>query len=111
MTTYDDSLLAARFAALAPEPLAGNWDDVLRRSGVARETPGRLGRVGAFRGQRRRRLLVLAAAALVVVVATASALAVRAFIVDRGFVGVPPEGATPSSPESGDLVVEWSSFA
>ena len=111
MTTYDDNLLAARFAALAPEPLAGNWDDVLRRSGVARETPGRLGRVGAFRGQRRRRLLVLAAAALVVVVATASALAVRAFIVDRGFVGVPPEGATPSSPESGDLVVEWSSFA
>ena len=29
MSTYDDSLLAARFAALAPEPLAGNWGDVL----------------------------------------------------------------------------------
>ena len=25
MTTYDDNLLAARFAALAPEPLAGDW--------------------------------------------------------------------------------------
>jgi len=108
MTTYDDSLLTARFAALAPEPLAGNWDDVLRRSDVAQESPWRLGRLVAFRGQRRRRLLVLAAAALVVVVATASALAVRAFIVDRGFVGVPPEGATRSSPEKGELVVAWS---
>jgi hypothetical protein len=107
MSTYDETLLAARFAALAPEPLPGDWADVLRRSGVAQQRPWRLGRFGAFRGRRRRRVLVLAAAALVVVVATACALAVRAFIVDRGFIGLPPKGATPSAPESGELVVQW----
>jgi hypothetical protein len=107
MTTYDDNRLASRFAALAPDPLPGDWADVLCRSGVAQEKPWRLGRLGAFRGRRRRRLLVFAAATLVVVVATASALAVRAFIVDRGFIGVPPEGATPSTPESGELVLQW----
>ena len=31
MSPSERSLVAARFAALAPEPLAGNWDDVLRR--------------------------------------------------------------------------------
>ena len=108
MTTYDDNLLASRFAALAPEPLPGDWADVLRRSGVAQQ---KLGHFGAFRGRRRRRLLVLAAAALVIVVAAASALAVRAFIVDSGFVGLPPEGATPSAPDSGDLIVESFAFA
>jgi hypothetical protein len=107
MTTYEDNLLAARFAALAPEPLPGDWADVLRRSGVARQKPWRLGRFGAFRGRHRRHLLVLAAATLVVVMATASALAVRAFIVNRGFIGVPPEGAMPSTPESGELVLQW----
>jgi len=51
---------------------------------------------------------VLAVAALVVAVGTASAIgSVRDFILDRGFVGVPPEGATPSAPESGELVVLW----
>ena len=29
MSTYDDSLLGTRFALLAPEPLAGSWEDVL----------------------------------------------------------------------------------
>ena len=65
MSTYDDSLLAARFAALAPEPLAGDWDDVLDRAGAARN--GR--RARRSRGPGRRRLLVvLAAVALAAVV-------------------------------------------
>ena len=53
----------------------------------------------------RRRLVALAAAVLVVVVGTASAFAIRAFIVDKGFIGLPPVGATPSTPESGELVL------
>ena len=101
MTTYDDNLLAARFAALAPEPLAGNWDDVLDRAG-AQKVGGPLGRFRAAQGRRRRRLVVLAAVALVAV-ATASAFAVRAFVIDKGIVGLPPVGATPSTPESGVL--------
>jgi hypothetical protein len=36
MSTYERSLVAARFAALAPEPVAGNWDDVLRRAAEPR---------------------------------------------------------------------------
>ena len=31
----------------------------------------------------------------------------RDFILDRGFIGLPPEGATPSAPESGELVLHW----
>ena len=51
MSTYDDNLLAARFAALAPEPLPGNWDDVLD-TGRRSESPSaarapRAGTVGA----------------------------------------------------------------
>ena len=54
----------------------------------------------------RRGLLALVAAALIVVVGTASAIGgVRALILDRGFIGLPPDGATPSAPESGELVV------
>jgi hypothetical protein len=54
----------------------------------------------------RRGLLALVAAALIVVVGTASAIGgVRAFILDQGFIGLPPMGATPSAPESGELVV------
>ena len=101
MTTYDGNSLAARFAALAPEPLAGNWDDVLDRAG-ARKVRGPLGPFRAAQGRRRRLLVVLAAVALVVV-ATASAFAVRAFVIDKGIVGLPPVGATPSTPESGVL--------
>ena len=40
-----------------------------------------------------------------VVVASASALAVRAFIIDKGFIGIPPAGATPSTPTRGELVL------
>ncbi len=104
MTTYEDTLLAARFAALAPEPLAGNWDEVLDRAGAARKGRGWHERSRALQGRRRRLLVVLAAIALVAV-ATASAFAVRAFFLDRGFIGLPPKGATPSSPENAELVL------
>ena len=80
---------------LPPTPGSADWEDVLRRS-------------GARRGGRRR-VIALAAAVLVVVVGTASAFGgVRAFFLDRGFVGLPPEGATPSSPASGELeIYNW----
>jgi hypothetical protein len=105
MSAYDESLLAARFAALAPEPLPEDWADVLRRSGVAQQKPWRLGRFGAL-GGRRRRLVVLAVAALVVIIGTASAIgSVRDFILDKGFIGLAPLGATPSTPESGELEI------
>ena len=61
-----------------------------------------------WRRPRRRRIVVFAATALVAVVGTASAFStVREFILDRGFIGLPPEGATPSSPESGEVVLRW----
>jgi hypothetical protein len=103
MTTYDDNLLAARFAALAPEPLPGDWDDVVGRAGVARGGS----RPAALRMRSRRRLLVVLAAAALVAVVAASALAVRAFVLDKGFIGLPPVGATPSTPETGKLVLHW----
>ena len=101
MTTYDDNLLAARFAALAPEPLAGNWDDV-RRQGRRSEGPP-TARAPWHVPARRRRLLVVLAAWRSSRWSAASAFAVRAFVLDKGFVGLPPVGATPSTPESGVL--------
>jgi hypothetical protein len=98
MTTYDDNLLATRFAALAPEPLAGSWDEVLDRAGARTERRPLRPRVGS----RRRPLVVFAVVALVAVV-TASAIAVRAFVIDKGIVGLPPVGATPSTPVRGEL--------
>lgn len=78
---------------LPSAPGSADWEDVLRRS-------------GARHGSRRRRLVVLAAAVLVVAVGSASAIGgVRAFFLDRGFIGLPPEGATPSSPASGKLEI------
>jgi hypothetical protein len=102
MSTYEDTLLAARFAALAPEPLAGNWNEVLDKAGAARKGRRWPERSRVLQGRRRRRLVVFAAVALVAV-ATASAIAVRAFVIDKGIVGLPPVGATPSTPESGVL--------
>ena len=108
MSAYEDKRLASRFAAVAPEPLLGDWDDVLGKAGA-----GRTGRTWRERsrtgeGRRRRRIAVLAAASLVAVVGTASAFStVREFVLDRGFVGLPPVGAKPSAPESGELVLRW----
>ena len=72
------------------------------REALVSPWPSRSGRPG------RRRLLALAVAALVVTVGTASAIgSVRDFILDRGFVGLPPVGATSSTPQSGELVIRW----
>ena len=91
MSTYEDNLLTAQFAALAPGPLPGDWDDVLTRSGTYKQ---------------RRRAFVVLVAAVVVAVAAASALAVRAYL-DKGFVGLPPQGAAPSTPQKGTLVLSY----
>jgi hypothetical protein len=57
---------------------------------------------------RRVRMVAFVAAALIVLVGTASAIGgVREFVLDRGFTGLAPVGATPSSPESGELVVHY----
>jgi hypothetical protein len=48
--------------------------------------------------------------ALVTVVTASAISGVRELILDRGFVGLSPVGATPSAPESGELVVR-SEFA
>ena len=104
MSTYEDSLLATRFAALAPKSLAGDWDDVLVRAGMTRTSRPR---PRGLPRRRRRFLVVLAVMALVVAVGTAAAFGIRAVVLDRGFVGLPPVGATPSAPESGDLVLHW----
>jgi len=106
MSTYEDNLLAARFAALAPEPLAGDWADVVGRAGVARKGR-RLLRRSDRPWSRRRLVVALAVAALVVAVGTASAFGIRAFFLDQGFIGLPPEGATPSAPERGKLVLSF----
>ena len=92
MSTYEESLVAARFAALAPAPLEGSWDEVLDRAGAGKDR-GRPKHSRVGQGRRRRLLVVLAVVALVAVV-SASAFAVRAFFIDKGIVGLPPVGAT-----------------
>jgi len=87
------------------DPIADLRRELLSAADRQREAaiPARTGRTLG-----RRRVFALVAAALVAVIVTATGFsAVRAFILDRGFIGVPPEGATPSSPEKGELVVAW----
>jgi hypothetical protein len=55
----------------------------------------------------RRRKVVVLVAVTFLLVATACAFGVRALILDEGFVGVPPDGATPSTPEWGELVLSY----
>lgn len=105
MTTYEDNLLSARFAAVAPDPLPGDWADVVARAGVARTSSPRLKHSGAFR--RRRLVVALVVVALVAVVTATAIGGVREFILDRGFLGLAPEAATPSTPESGELVLHY----
>jgi hypothetical protein len=100
MSTYDDTLLVARFAALAPEPLPGDWGDIVDRVGKARPRRRRLPAL-----PRRRGLVVVLAAIAAVAVISATALAVRAYFIESGFIGIPPAGATASTPETGRLVL------
>jgi hypothetical protein len=107
VSMYDDSGLSGRFAALAPEPLPGHWDDVLERAGTARNGRQRLERFRALRGRRRRLVVVLAALVLAAAATTAGWAIVHEVVLHKGFVGLPPVGATPSAPESGELVIQY----
>jgi hypothetical protein len=107
MSTYEHDLLTARFAALAPRALPGDWDDVLDRAGAVRPRRRRLAR-SLWRGGRRRKLVVaLAVSVLVAAVSAAAYGTVRIIFLDRGFVGLPPVKATPSAPQSGELVLSF----
>jgi hypothetical protein len=99
MSTYEANPLAARFSALGPESFPADWQDVLGRAGLARREAS---------SRRRRLVIALAVLAIVAAVAAAAYGTVRVVFLDKGFIGVPPVGATPSSPESGDLeIVYW----
>jgi hypothetical protein len=77
---------------ILPAPAGpADWDEVMER-------------FAAHRDRRRRRRVLLAVAALVVAVGTTSALAVRAYVFHQS-VGLAPEGATPSTPKHGELVL------
>jgi hypothetical protein len=89
MTDLDRASLDRIMPAVAGAP---DWNDVLGRSRAH---------------ERRQRVITLAAAALVAVIATASAFGVRAFVLDKGFIGLPPVGATPSAPENAELVLSY----
>ena len=89
MSELDRTRLDRVLPAVASAP---DWADVLGRSRVH---------------ERRRRMVVLAIAALAAAVTTASALGVRAFVLEKSFIGLPPEGAIPSSPERGKLVLDY----
>ena len=107
MSMYDDSELSGRFAALAPEPLSGNWDEVLDRAGTARNGRQRFERSRAVPGRRRRLVVVLAALALATAAATAGWAIVREVVLHKSFIGLPPVEATRSAPESGELVIQY----
>jgi hypothetical protein len=89
MSMHEEALLAARFVALAPEPLEGDWDDVLERAARARDSGRRLaGRPQAYRG--RRRLVAFAVVALVLAAGASTAFALRAYVLHQGIVGLAP---------------------
>jgi hypothetical protein len=104
---YEDSRLSGRFAALAPEPLSGNWEDVLDRAGAARNGRERLKRFNALPIRRRRLVFVLAALALATALTTAAWAIVRELVLDKGFIGLPPVGATSSTRKSEELVIQY----
>jgi hypothetical protein len=102
MVEFKDALLARLLAELCP----------VAEARPHRDRPWRVHSLPAVRWRHghRRRVVVLAAVALVVVVGAASALAVRAYVLDQGIVGLPPLGAAPSAPKKGELVFS-STFA
>ena len=68
-----------------------------------------LERFRAVPGRRRRLVVVLAAVALATAITTAGWAIVREVVLHESFVGLPPVGATPSAPESGELVIQYRS--
>lgn len=92
MTDLDHASLD-RLLPATPGP--ADWDDVLSRW-------------GAYQARRRRRLVIAFAVAAALVAMTAAAFgAVRIFVHHKGFIGLPPLGATPSSPANGELVLHY----
>jgi hypothetical protein len=69
--------------------------------------PRWLERSRAVSGRRRRLVVVLAALALATAVTTAGWAIVREVVRHESFVTLPPVGATPSAPESGELVIQY----
>jgi hypothetical protein len=78
---------------LPDTPGPADWDEVLGRSRV--------------RQRRRRRYIAVLSVVALAIVGTASAVGVRTFVLDTGPTSLPPEGAMPSTPESGELVVYY----
>ncbi|MEK6274543.1 MAG: hypothetical protein AABM30_04320 [Actinomycetota bacterium] len=66
-----------------------------------------LERSRAVPGRRRRLVVMLAALALATAAATAGWAIVREVVLDKSFIGLPPVEATPSAPESGELVIQY----
>ena len=66
-----------------------------------------LERARAGPGRGRRLVVVLAAVALATAVTTAGWAIVREVVRDESLVTLPPVGATPSAPESGELVIQY----
>jgi hypothetical protein len=66
-----------------------------------------LERFRAVPRRRRRLVVVLAALTLATAVTTAGWAIVREVVLDKGFIGLPPVGATPSAPKSGELVIQY----
>jgi hypothetical protein len=66
-----------------------------------------LERSRAVSGRRRRLVVVLAAVALATAVTTAGWAIVREVAPHEDFVALPPVGATPSAPQSGELVIHY----
>jgi hypothetical protein len=107
VTTDHEDFLAARFTALASEPLPADWDDVLARAGTARTGRRRIGYTRGRSGSRRRLVVAFAVIVLVAAVTTTAWAIVRELVLDQGFVGLPPVGATSTAPESGELAVSF----
>jgi hypothetical protein len=66
-----------------------------------------LERFRAVPGRRRRLVVVLAALVVATAAATAGWAIVREVVLEKSFIGLPPVEATPSAPESGELVIQY----
>lgn len=87
MTKFDRASLDRFLPAVGQ----ADWADVIARFETHRH--------------RRRRLLVALVVAAIVIVGTASAFGMRASLCNLGVACLPPEGATPSTPETGELAI------
>jgi hypothetical protein len=75
---------------------------------LAPKSRGRwLERSRALSGRRRRLVVVLAAVAVATAVTTAGWAIVHKVVIHESFESLPPVGATPSAPESGELVIYY----